>query len=69
MQKRQTCARASTCDNSLSVAHESCLLRYSPYALEFTEAIPIINENRLPLLSENNFQTPSFIWTPPLIDI
>ena len=40
----------------------------TPLALrDLAEAIPIISDNGLPLLTENNFQTPFFIWTPCLL--
>ena len=42
----------------------------TPYALwDLAEAILIINDNQLPLLTENNFQTSPFIWTLLFIDI
>ena len=42
----------------------------TPLALrDLAEATPIISENQLPILTENNFQTTPFLSGPPLIDI
>ena len=53
--------------NSQAASHESWLVRYSPALQDLVEAIPIISDNGLPILTENNFHSPSFIWTPRLL--
>ena len=52
--------------NSQAAAHESWLVRYSLALRDLTEAIPIISDNGLLLLTENNFLTPTpFLFGPP----
>ena len=53
--------------NSQAASHESWLVRYSPALQDLVEAIPIVSDNGLPILTENNFHSPSFIWTPRLL--
>ena len=54
--------------NSQAAAHESWLLVSSLALWDLGKAVPITSENRLPFLTENNFQTPPhFIWTPRLL--
>ena len=47
--------------NSQAAAHESWLLRYSPCPRDLAEAIPIISENRLPLLTETFSRIPRIV--------
>ena len=56
MQKRQTCETTNTCDYHSG----SCPWKLASEMLlaiqDLAKAIPIISDNRLPLLTENNFQ-------------
>ena len=51
--------------NSQAAANQSWMVRCSPCAPGFSQSNPIISDNKLPLLTDNNFQIPPLLFGPP----